>query len=189
MTNTIVANVDARFQSESFILLRPKSKFYKIGEKFIFVDRSQLYQKTAYLKCIDTYKLIDLPESYIYLDSNTTKNTFLQIQSQVYKTSDRLTLEDYPLFLVHLKDSMLLKDFLTLEHHIFKTFKPLTLLEILTLYQSMPFYNAQTFQKLYKIVMAGFDQKQMSVLTFSSHVPENEIIKRMNQIKENDYVN
>jgi hypothetical protein len=189
MSNTLVVNVDERLKCDSFILLRPKSNYYKIGEKFIFLDRSQLYQRTAYLKCIDTYKIKNIPESVIYLDSNTTKNIFLEIQSQVFKTSDRLTLEDFPVFLHHLKDAMLLKDFLTLEHHIFKTFKPLTLLEILGIYQSMPFYNALIFQKLMKVVQAGFDEKQLSVLTFSSCVPESEISQRMNEIKENGYSN
>jgi hypothetical protein len=184
MSKTLIVNVDPRISNDSFILIRPTSTYYKIGEQYMIVDSSQLFQKLTYLKCVDTYKVKDIPEAFIYIDSNIPKQTFLDIQEKVYNTSQRVTLKEYPLFLVHLKDVLGIQDFKSFEYQIFKTFKPLTLTEILKIYRNSKIYISEKYKQLSELVDASFIEKELSVLTFASHVPV-EIIKQKTLINTN----
>ena len=50
MSKTLVVNVDSRIENDSFLLIRPASPYYKLKEKYMIVDSSQLFQKLTYLK-------------------------------------------------------------------------------------------------------------------------------------------
>ena len=178
MSKTLVVNVDSRIENDSFLLIRPASSYYKLKEKYMIVDSSQLFQKLTYLKCIETYKVKDLPESAIYIDSNIPKKTFIEIQEKVYNTAQRVTLSEYPIFLDHLKDILGIKDFKFFETEIFKTFKPLTLSEIVKMYKDSEIFIQDKHKQLLHLVDASFIEKELSVLTFASHVPTTEIIEK-----------
>ena len=179
MSKTLICDIDSRFQMDSFILIRPESKFYKVGEKFMFVDNNQLFQKMAYLKSVQNYSLKNLPEVYTYLDSNVPKHKYLEIQEKVYNASQRLTLKEYPVFLIHLKDVLGIRDFKVFEARIFSTFMPMKLIEILELYKNGDLYIHEKYVRLQFIVKEAYVEKSVSILTFSTHVPENIIIERL----------
>jgi hypothetical protein len=188
MNKTLIIKKDIRLDCDSFLIIRPKSNFYKVGEKFTIVDEEQLFQKIAYLKSAKEYSLSNLPEDYIFLDSNLNKSKYLQIQQQIFKSSERLTLQDYPNFLNDLQNVLGSNDYAHFENQIFKTFKPLKLVEILQLYEKQDYYTKQNHFSLKTVVEASFIEKKVNVLVFSSLVPEYITNNRMLEIKKNKYV-
>jgi hypothetical protein len=181
MNKTIIIKEDKRLECDSFLIIRPKSNYYKKGEKYTIVNQEQFFKKMSYLKSVETFSLKDLPEQYIFLADNYPKSLFLEIQKEVYKAHNKLTLQDYPQFLLDIKKELGKETFQLLEPEIYKTFKPMTLLEIMEVYKETEYYNEKSYIILKGIIRDAYVEKKVSVLVFSNRAPESEIIERLNQ--------
>lgn len=172
MNKTLIVQEDSRYKNDSFIIIRPKSDYYKTGEKYEFINEQQLFLSSSYLKSVENYDLQSLPEYFCYLDKNCPKSIYLEIQEQVYKASNRLTLKEYPQFIEILKHYLGDEIFILFQPLLYQDFKPLTLIEITDLYKSQHYFNENTYTNLQLHIKKSFDKKQVSVLCFSNRTPE-----------------
>jgi len=77
------------FQRESFILIKPFSSFYKVGNRYDFIDHgTDTFLGRRLLKFKQDFALKDIPEEYTWLTKNVHRTLYIEIQRSQWNTKD-----------------------------------------------------------------------------------------------------
>ena len=76
------------FERECFILIKPTSHHYKVGNRYVFNNSSftNNYLGRRLLKVKQDYLLRDMPENYTWLVKNCDKHNYIEIQQTLWNS-------------------------------------------------------------------------------------------------------